>query len=568
LFWRLGCLTAYGLVVLVCIWRGLSARWREAAIASTIVLATYASARIFQATTSPVGVYDPFVFSLIFMAGNITLRLRFVSAITSSALAVVITATFVVSQKTMPAEARPFVLGLLLGTAVFTVLAARRIEWSTRHSYLLLLREELYSQAARRLVEHTDAMVGSIDPEGRWLTFNPALAEHLRKRGSEIAAGAQVLRNPDREPQRPAPAFIGRALAGERTMTEQHFAEGCREIWTEWSFSPIPGETPGRTRGVTLLGRDITARKESEAKLQQLNRQVADASRQAGMAEVAIGILHNVGNTLNSVNISAELAIGRLRASRIGSLERVLALLAEHEADLGAFLSTDPKGKNVLPMLLLVGRTLASERLGTLSELESLAARIDHIKVIISAQQQYAKAGTVAEELSLAAVLDDAVRLNEINFTGSVIEIERQFAELPPILIDRHQLLQIVVNLVRNARDALVSAERSDRRLRLSLERRGADRVRVQVIDNGVGIAPESFARLFEHGFTTKKDGHGFGLHLSALMARALGGTLTATSDGPGQGATFTLELPLTPPTRGPHDREAELPARALAALP
>jgi two-component system, LuxR family, sensor kinase FixL len=76
------------------------------------------------------------------------------------------------------------------------------------------------------------------------------------------------------------------------------------------------------------------------------------------------------------------------------------------------------------------------------------------------------------------------------------------------------------------------------------VERVGA-RLRITVADNGVGVAPESFSRLFTQGFTTKKEGHGFGLHSSALAAEEMGGTLTCVSEGPGRGAAFTLELPL-----------------------
>jgi signal transduction histidine kinase len=73
----------------------------------------------------------------------------------------------------------------------------------------------------------------------------------------------------------------------------------------------------------------------------------------------------------------------------------------------------------------------------------------------------------------------------------------------------------------------------------------GEGRVRVSVIDNGVGIPAENLTRIFNQGFTTRKDGHGFGLHSGALAARELGGSLHVHSDGAGQGASFTLELPL-----------------------
>ena len=83
---------------------------------------------------------------------------------------------------------------------------------------------------------------------------------------------------------------------------------------------------------------------------------------------------------------------------------------------------------------------------------------------------------------------------------------------------------------------------------RLTMQVRAANgRVQIAVMDNGVGIPAENMTRIFNHGFTTREKGHGFGLHSAALAAREMGGTLNAHSDGPGQGATFILELPLQP---------------------
>jgi two-component system sensor kinase FixL len=420
------------------------------------------------------------------------------------------------------------------------------------------------------MIENTDAMVASIDTQGRWVMFNRALREHLSRRfGQEPQPGEDMMRNLSPEHAKLVQDLIARALSGEQATAEQHYTYGGHETWAEVSYSPIPGAQPGTTRGVTFLGHDITARKQSEEKLRELNRQLVDASRQAGMAEVATGILHNVGNTLNSVNVAAGLALTKLRSSRIASLHKLLELLRAHEHDLSQFLSDDPKGRMVLPFLFEIGAVLSGERSTLLVELETLATHVDHIMSIVSAQQQHAKACGLTEEISLAALLDDAVHLHEASFTNSGIEIERAYSGLLPMLVDRHKVLQIIVNLLQNARHALVAQGRTDKRLRILIDAAGLDRVRVCVIDNGVGIAPDHLARMFQHGFTTKKDGHGFGLHMSVLMAQAMGGFLTCASAGLGQGATFTLELPLRP--LAPEADKALEPARpgraAAAAL-
>jgi signal transduction histidine kinase len=127
------------------------------------------------------------------------------------------------------------------------------------------------------------------------------------------------------------------------------------------------------------------------------------------------------------------------------------------------------------------------------------------------------------------------------------VEVVREFENVPPMNVDKHKLLQILVNLVRNAKYACQESERVDKQMTVRVAN-GDGRIKISVIDNGVGIPPENLTRIFNHGFTTRKDGHGFGLHSGALAAKEIGGSLNVHSDGPGQGAAFTLELPCPAP--------------------
>ena len=180
-----------------------------------------------------------------------------------------------------------------------------------------------------------------------------------------------------------------------------------------------------------------------------------------------------------------------------------------------------------------------------LLELQSLKKNVDHIKSVVSMQQQHARFAGVLERVEVPGLLDDAMRLHAVSFERLGIQMRREYgAPVSAVMVDRHKLLQILVNLLGNARHALVESGREDKRLTLRVARVG-ERLRISVADNGVGIAPENQQRLFTQGFTTKKDGHGFGLHISALSAEELGGALKCESEGPGKGATFTLELPL-----------------------
>jgi diguanylate cyclase (GGDEF)-like protein len=166
MFWRLGVFTPYGLVALALVRRGLPPRWAEAVMASAVVVAMLAACMIFWRTPMGVGVYDPFAFGLILMAGNISLGLRFVFALGSTVLALLIAMVFMVHLSVMPDSARMFAIGQLLGTAVFTLVAGFRIERGARQSYLLMLREEIRSEAATRsaqafaLASRTDALTG------------------------------------------------------------------------------------------------------------------------------------------------------------------------------------------------------------------------------------------------------------------------------------------------------------------------------------------------------------------------------------------------------------------------
>jgi signal transduction histidine kinase len=296
--------------------------------------------------------------------------------------------------------------------------------------------------------------------------------------------------------------------------------------------------------------RDISERKQAEVKLEHLHRQLQDASRQAGMAEVATNVLHNIGNVLNSVNVSSTLVSELVRKSKTTNLNKLAILIQEHPHDLAAFLTSDPKGRQVPGYLVGLAAQLTQEQTGMLKELQSLGANIEHIKEIVAMQQNYSKMSGLTESLSVVDLVEDAIRMNNAALVRHDVQLVREYSETPPVLVEKHKVLQILVNLIRNSKYALEESGRPDRRVTVRVANNGGDFVRVSIIDNGVGIPAQNLTRVFEHGFTTRKNGHGFGLHSGALAAMELGGTLTAHSDGPGTGASFVLELPVQPKER------------------
>jgi len=296
------------------------------------------------------------------------------------------------------------------------------------------------------------------------------------------------------------------------------------------------------------LTREAAERARAEQELDDVHQQLVAAARRAGMAEIATGVLHNVGNVLNSINVSATLATDRLRQSKVNELVRAVKLIDEHPNDLGKFVTEDPKGKQLPRFLGLVASHLVDERSDILKELELLATKVNHVKTIVSTQQSYAGVAGVTETVNVSTLLEDAMRLNSASLERHNIVVEKEFQEIPKVRLDKQKVLQILVNLIKNAKDAcLANPQAPQHRLKLKTTLTPKGTIQIHTTDNGVGIPRENLTRIFSHGFTTKRDGHGFGLHSCANAANELNGSLMGYSDGPDRGATFVLELPFEP---------------------
>ncbi len=292
---------------------------------------------------------------------------------------------------------------------------------------------------------------------------------------------------------------------------------------------------------IGVLSREIDSMVE---KLAESRARLVRTAHLAGMSEVATEVLHNVGNVLNSANVAAEQVELQVAQSRSGDVSRIARLLEEHEHDLAEYLTRDERGRALPTFLGLLASTLESERTRLRTECRSLSASLDHMRELVMQQQAHASGSTVREPVSLCDQVELALRIGQDEGDGA-IEIVRRFdADLPPVAVSKHRLLQVLVNLLKNARQSVRAASAGEKRIEIVLARTGSG-VRVEVRDNGVGIAPEHLTRIFAHGFTTKSGGHGFGLHSAANAAREMGGSLVARSEGAGRGATFVLEIPV-----------------------
>lgn len=190
---------------------------------------------------------------------------------------------------------------------------------------------------------------------------------------------------------------------------------------------------------------------------------------------------------------------------------------------------------------------LAKEKACFLSELETLERHVQHVRDIIHLQQDYSRIRGVTEPVHIQQVIEDALELIAESNAKNGIIVQKAFEALPECWMDRHKLLQILINLISNARDAVMSEKSGPKIIRITLKHSQPDRARIEVSDNGAGISAENLTRIFQHGFTTRADGHGFGLHSSAIAAGELSGSIKAESQGIGKAATFVVDLPFRP---------------------
>jgi len=294
-----------------------------------------------------------------------------------------------------------------------------------------------------------------------------------------------------------------------------------------------------------LLQNEIEERKRIQLEVETIHRQLMDTSRQAGQAEIAANIIHNVGNVLNSVNVSASVITDRIRRLHISNLARVADVLEQPAANSAA---GDEKRRQAPQFLREISIHLVREQEGLLAELHNLGQNVEHINEIIATQQAYAKRLGIYEKCPVADIIESALKVSAAAYARQAINIVRHYEPVPEAILDKHRVLQILVNLFQNSKYACETGGQNEKNVTIRIQHCPPDDFCIQVVDNGIGITLENLPHIFNHGFTTRPNGHGFGLHSAALGAKEMGGSLAAHSDGPGTGATFTLQLPLRPP--------------------
>lgn len=339
---------------------------------------------------------------------------------------------------------------------------------------------------------------------------------------------------------------IGSGKIDSYNLESRFVLKDGRIVWGSLSVAVI---RDGEGRIVQDIGilEDISPRKRAEEALAKTYKDLVDTSRMAGMAEVATGVLHNVGNVLTSLNVSSNLIYSGLRQSKADSLVKLATLVNDRAATLGEFLTNDPKGRLVPELLAKLAEQSVKERDWIVNEITSMQKNIDHIKEIVAMQQSYATVVGVSEKIAPTTLFEDALQMNTAALSRHDVTVIREFLPVPLVCVEKGKILQILINLIRNAKYACDDGHpdgSTAKIMTVRIEPAPGERVRMIVRDNGIGISPENMTRVFTHGFTTRATGHGFGLHSSILAAKEMKASLTAYSDGIGKGATFILELP------------------------
>ena len=397
--------------------------------------------------------------------------------------------------------------------------------------------------------ESADAIL--VGTENEFLDCNPAMLEML---GCETKAELLGLKPNDLYPElQPDGQLSGQKL---KDIYLHAYTQGSQMF--EWVSKRLDGTTFDTEIVVTSFPlndrmvlhkvyRDITERKETEEALRVIQQRLVENAHTAGMAEIATGVLHNIGNILNSVNISTEEISLTLKNSKVEGFIRANELVEDHEGDLSHFFAEDPKGKLIPGYYQTLAKAVLEEHHIMTEEVMELTEKVGIMRDVISTQQSYAKSSLYTEDVFITGLVEDALKLQMASLAKHGVKIERHYIDDPRGTVSKVKLIHVLTNLIKNSREAMVAAKHGGIRavLRISVKQLEANLMEIRISDNGCGIGPEHLDKIFNHGFTTKDQGHGFGLHTCANFMTEMGGTLHAESGGLGKGASFVMRFPL-----------------------
>lgn len=273
-----------------------------------------------------------------------------------------------------------------------------------------------------------------------------------------------------------------------------------------------------------------------------LNQQRYEEARQLGMDEISSSVLHNVGNIITSACVSSNLVLESIAASKLHELKNCCDLFEKHKDNLSDFLTKDPRGPKLLEFIRLLNTHLQEEQRIIFRETRRLNNNLNMITDIISTQQHLSKKTTMEEIYLINDLLEDALHITGIPIKKE-IHLIKAFERIKPIRIDKSKIIEVLVNLLNNAKDAVILSPKTDKFITIKTSYLNSNTVRIEIADNGVGMTKNQLTKIFNYGFTTKKNGHGFGLHASAIAINQMGGNISVNSEGAEKGSVFMIDL-------------------------
>jgi signal transduction histidine kinase len=316
------------------------------------------------------------------------------------------------------------------------------------------------------------------------------------------------------------------------------------ERWMEAKYKILTKDDTALVELITGTLADINERKLVDEKIFKLHAQLMTAARRAGMAEVASSVLHNIGNVLNSLNVSASILLEKFENGKENNITKISDLINAHKEDLGEFITNDSKGKHIPEYLSCFATYWDNEQKDYIKLLTAMNEYIQHIKDIVTRQQSLSGSYGMIQPVHLDEVINDAILIAIPDNQKVNIEVLKEFQLLKETLVDKAVLLQILVNVLRNAMESLNESKKENKQIHIKLTLSNSTTVSISVEDNGTGVSSENVKNIFTYAFTTKERGFGIGLHTSLLAARGMGGDLKMFNLGKDKGAIFVLTFP------------------------
>ncbi len=347
---------------------------------------------------------------------------------------------------------------------------------------------------------------------------------------------------------------------GESCNFENVFELPSGKMWFITNIHPVRNSS-GKIYAVHTISYDITDSKRAEEKIRILNKElkllVEDRTAElkearkdiikkeykSELADITTGTLHNVKNILSSVKTSSDFMRKILHGDSLTGFKRANEMLRENIGNIENFICNDPKGKKLMEFYLKIEEVLDKEVQTTKKHMNRLREKVNAIENIVTTQQSYGGSIPVREHLEIIDIIEDALTMQMESIKNHSINVTKEHKRAPKINVEKTKLMHILINLINNAKDAMLGTPTEKRSITISTDSDDSY-VFIKVKDTGNGISSEDFNNIFTHGFTTKKDGHGFGLHSCASYMKEMHGEMWAESQGEGKGAEFVLKFP------------------------